>query len=197
LLIAARGSRPPLDNFGMSCNTSQTPEGLRGMEMALRPDWRHDNTGRLLFDSTRRFQERALALVNRKGYPEMRIAHMAVVRHIDLTGTRIADLAVRAGVTKQSMGEMIDQLETMGFVARAADGSDKRAKIVTFTASGRKLLDVIRNAVAACERDLAARIGTRALGELRSALTNYCRVDDASADGKTPAEKSQGQRRMA
>ncbi|WP_163368368.1 MarR family transcriptional regulator, partial [Enterobacter hormaechei] len=68
------------------------------------------------------FQERALAIVNRQGYPEMRIAHMATTRHIDLTGTRIADLAVRAGVTKQSMGEMIDQLEAMGFVARAADG---------------------------------------------------------------------------
>ena len=75
--------------------------------MTSRSDWRHDNIGRLLFDSTRRFQERALAIVNQHGYPEMRIAHMATTRHIDLTGTRIADLAVRAGVTKQSMGEMV------------------------------------------------------------------------------------------
>lgn len=166
--------------------------------MALRPtDWRHDNTGRLLFDSTRRFQERALALVNRNGYPDMRIAHMAVTRHIDLTGTRIADLALRAGVTKQSMGEMIDQLEAMGLVTRITDGADKRAKIVAFTTSGRKLLDVIRKAVAACERDLAVRIGNRAVGELRGALTNYCRADDAAPDVKTPAEKIRTQRRMA
>lgn len=150
----------------------------RDIIMASRTDWRHDNTGRLLFDSTRRFQERCLAIVNRQGYPEMRIAHMATTRHIDLAGTRIADLAVRAGVTKQSMGEMIDQLEAMGFVTRSADGSDKRAKIVTFTPSGRKLLDTIRKAVAACERDLAARIGDKAVGELRSALTDYCRTGD-------------------
>ena len=158
--------------------------------MASRFDWRHDNTGRLLFDSTRRFQERALAIVNRQGYPEMRIAHMATTRHIDLTGTRIADLAMRAGVTKQSMGEMIDQLAAMGFVTRAADGSDKRAKIVTFTPSGRKLLDTIRKAVAACERDLATRIGDKAVGELRSALIDYCRVsDEAPAPAKTAKAK--------
>ena len=153
--------------------------------MASRLNWRHDNTGRLLFDSTRRFQERALALVNSKGFPDMRIAHMAVTRHIDLTGTRIADLALRAGVTKQSMGEMIEQLETMGVVTRAADDSDKRAKVVTFTARGRKLLGVIRNAVAACERELASRIGVSAVIQLRNALTNYCRVDNNDVEAKT------------
>lgn len=154
-------------------------------------DWRHDNTGRLLFDATRRFQERVLAIVNGKGYPDMRIAHLAVTRHIDLSGTRIADIAVRAGVTKQSMGEMIDQLEDMGFVTRAADTGDKRAKIVKFTASGLRLLDTIRKAVAAGERDLASRIGGRAVSELRSALSAYCRVEEA------PAERLRGQRRSA
>jgi DNA-binding MarR family transcriptional regulator len=154
-------------------------------------DWRHDNTGRLLFDATRRFQERVLSIVNGKGYPDMRIAHLAVTRHIDLSGTRIADIAVRAGVTKQSMGEMIDQLEDMGFVTRAADTADKRAKIVKFTASGLRLLDTIRKAVAAGERDLAARIGGRAVVELRAALGAYCRVEE------TPGERLRGQRRSA
>jgi len=167
--------------------------------MTSRSDWRHDNIGRLLFDSTRRFQERALAIVNQHGYPEMRIAHMATTRHIDLTGTRIADLAVRAGVTKQSMGEMVDHLETMGFVKRSADHSDKRAKIVTFTASGRKLLDTIRKAVVACERDLAKRIGDREVGELRSALIDYCRpADDAAvvrASRATQIAKAPGRKR--
>jgi DNA-binding MarR family transcriptional regulator len=160
--------------------------------MASRPtDWRHDNTGRLLFDSTRRFQERVLSIVNGKGYSEMRIAHLAVIRHIDLAGTRIADIAVRAGVTKQSMGEMIDQLESTGFVTRAIDAGDKRAKIVRFTASGLRLLDTIRKAVAAGERELTARIGSRAVGELRHALTAYCREEEA------PPAQARGQRRTA
>jgi DNA-binding MarR family transcriptional regulator len=146
--------------------------------MAAR-DWRHDNTGRLLFDSTRRFQEGVLAAVNKR-FPDMRIAHMAVTRHIDLAGTRIADLAVRAGVTKQSMGEMIDQLEAMGFVTRLPDPADKRARIVRFTEDGLALLAAIRKAVAAGERELATRIGARAVAGLRGALTAYCRDDDAN-----------------
>jgi DNA-binding MarR family transcriptional regulator len=162
------------------------------MIMASRPsDWRHDNTGRLLFDSTRRFQERVLSIVNGKGYPDIRIAHLAVTRHIDLSGTRIADIAIRAGVTKQSMGEMIDQLAAMGFVTRAADAGDKRAKIVKFTASGLRLLTTIRKAVAVGERELAARIGGHAVQELRLALTAYCRADDE------PAEGTRSQRRTA
>ncbi len=147
--------------------------------------WRHDNTGRLLFDSTRRFQERVLALVNGKGYADMRIAHLAVTRHIDLAGTRIADVAARAGVTKQSMSEMIEQLRKMGFVRLDADASDKRAKIVTFTDSGRVLLDTIRKAVASTERELASRIGARHVAALRTALGVYCRVEDAPAPRQT------------
>lgn len=150
--------------------------------MASRPDWRHENTGRLLFDSTRRFQERVLMLVNSKGYPYMRIAHMAVTRHIDFTGTRIADVAIRAGVTKQSTGEMLDQLESIGFVSRIADVNDKRVKIVKFTNDGRKLLGIIRKAVAATERELTARIGSRNVRALRFALTSYCRSDDPAAN---------------
>jgi DNA-binding MarR family transcriptional regulator len=151
-------------------------------------NWRHDNTGRLLFDSTRRFQERVLELVNRKGYSDIRIAHLAVTRHVDLAGTRIADVAARAGVTKQSMSEMIEQLRKMGFMQLDADASDKRAKIVTFTESGRALLETIRKAVATTERELASRIGARHVAALRMALTAYCRDDDPAADSK-PAPK--------
>jgi DNA-binding MarR family transcriptional regulator len=156
---------------------------VQGAAMTSRPtDWRHDNTGRLLFDSTRRFQEHVLAIVNGKGYPDMRIAHMAVTRHIDLEGTRVADIALRAGVTKQSMAEMIDQLEAMGFVTRSADTEDRRAKLVKFTPSGLRLLETIRKAVAAGERELAARIGDTAVADLRAALLVYCRTEDAAED---------------
>jgi DNA-binding MarR family transcriptional regulator len=146
--------------------------------MAPRSDWRHGNTGRLLFDSTRRFQEKVLSLVNSKGYPEIRIAHLAVTRHIDVNGSRIADLAIRAGVTKQSIGEMIDQLQAMGLVTRHAAADDRRAKIVVFSHQGRKLLGVIRNAVAACERDFSDCVGGSAARQVREALNAYCFSDE-------------------
>jgi DNA-binding MarR family transcriptional regulator len=162
--------------------------------MTSRPDWRHDNTGRLLFDSTRRFQERVLQLVNGKGFPDIRIPHLAVTRHIDVAGTRIADVAARAGVTKQSMGEMIDQLEGMKYLTRAADADDKRAKIVKFTREGRKLLVTIQAAVATTEKELAARIGTKAVKSLRDRLTAYCRTDQEPAGQGAGRTQSRRQR---
>lgn len=140
-------------------------------------DWRHDNSGRLFYDSTRRFQEGVLAIVNRAGYPDIRIAHLAVTRHIDLAGTRIADAAQHAGVTKQSMSQMIDHLQAMGFVGREPDPRDKRAKMVVFTPAGLALLGIIREAVETCEQDLRTRIGERAWRQLRLTLMDYCRTE--------------------
>jgi DNA-binding MarR family transcriptional regulator len=77
---------------------------------------------------------------------------------------------------------MIDQLEAMGFVTRSADTEDRRAKLVKFTPSGLRLLETIRKAVAAGERELAARIGDTAVADLRAALLVYCRTEDAAED---------------
>jgi DNA-binding MarR family transcriptional regulator len=133
-----------------------------------------------------------LQLVNGNGFPDIRIPHLAVTRHIDVAGTRIADVAARAGVTKQSMGEMIDQLEGMKYLTRLADADDKRAKIVKFTREGRKLLVTIQAAVATTEKELAARIGAKAVKSLRDGLTSYCRVDQGPVElnaGRTQARR--------
>jgi DNA-binding MarR family transcriptional regulator len=183
-----------LDKFATSCKTRISFFFLVRLCMTSRPDWRHDNTGRLLFDSTRRFQERVLQLVNGKGFPAIRIPHLAVTRHIDVTGTRIADVAARAGVTKQSMGEMIDQLDGMNYLTRAADADDKRAKIVKFTREGRKLLATIQAAVATTEKELAARIGTKAVKSLRDGLMAYCRTDQEPAGQGAGRAQSRRQR---
>jgi DNA-binding MarR family transcriptional regulator len=138
-------------------------------------DWRHDNTGRLFYDSTRRFQDGVLALVNQAGFPQIRIAHLAVTRHVDVAGTRIADVAHRAGVTKQSISQMIDNLQAMGFLTREPDPRDKRAKIVVFTPEGLALLAAIREAVETCEQELRSRVGERAWRQMRLTLIDYCR----------------------
>lgn len=155
-------------------------------------DWRHDNTGRLFYDSTRLFQEGVLALVNQGGYPQIRIAHLAVTRHVDLEGTRIADIAQRAGVTKQSMSQMIETLETMGYVAREPDPRDKRAKMVVFTHEGLALLGAIRRAVETCEQELRSRIGERAWRQLRVTLMGYCRTNGAEDTGRTRRRTAPG-----
>src|SRR5215211_6405715 len=75
------------------------------------------------------------------GYADLRPAHMPIFIHLDHPdtppgGTRVTDLAERAQVTKQSMGELVAYLEERGCVQRVPDPSDRRAKLVRFTERG-------------------------------------------------------------
>lgn len=51
-----------------------------------------------------------------------------------------ADLARRANITAQSMGEFIKTLEAKGFVTRRTDASNRRVIQVSSTPAGRKVL---------------------------------------------------------
>jgi DNA-binding MarR family transcriptional regulator len=146
------------------------------------PDqWRASNTGRLLVNATRHFEERIMNVVNAQGFPDIRVSHLSVPRNLDMDGTRITELARRAAMTKQSMSDIVNQCETMGLVTRRPDPSDQRAKVVVFTPKGRQLIEVIGKAIRMAESELRKRIGDTSFGILRAALLEY--LAPASAPG--------------
>lgn len=57
-------------------------------------------------------------------------------------GLRLNDLASRAGMTPQSMGALVDELEELGYVERRPDPSDRRAKRIFMTAAGKRTSQV-------------------------------------------------------
>lgn len=73
------------------------------------------------------------------GFSEMRSAHNAVFASLPPSGARAAELARRAGMTRQSMGEVIRDLVGLGILEMVTDPSDRRAKIVTYTPYGIKI----------------------------------------------------------
>ena len=54
---------------------------------------------------------------SRAGYPEIRPGHGCVFRFIDHEGTRLTELAERSGYTKQAVGEVVADLEELGYVS--------------------------------------------------------------------------------
>jgi DNA-binding MarR family transcriptional regulator len=72
------------------------------------------------------------------GYPDVRPAHGCVFGTIGDGGDRLTALAERAHMTKQAVGEMVSELESLGYVERVPDPSDGRAKIVKLTERGER-----------------------------------------------------------
>jgi DNA-binding MarR family transcriptional regulator len=89
-----------------------------------------------------------LALAEATGYlngevaphhPELRQAHLQLFRAGPLDGLRVTELAARTGMTKQAMHELVVHLERLGYLRRAPDPADVRARQITLTERGRAL----------------------------------------------------------
>src|SRR6476646_8524796 len=82
-------------------------------------------TLQLLFKAARLANERALARAAADAQrPPVRAAHTALFPHLDFDGIRLTDLAARVGVTKQAVGQLVDDLADLGMVERISDPTD-------------------------------------------------------------------------
>jgi DNA-binding MarR family transcriptional regulator len=102
------------------------------------------------------------------GFPQ-RPAHSAVFANIDRQGTRLGDLAARANMTPQAMGELIDDLEKHGYVRRTPDPRDRRAKLIVLTAKGHRCADAGLRTIESIEKKLRSQLGARRLIDLQKA----------------------------
>jgi DNA-binding MarR family transcriptional regulator len=71
-----------------------------------------------------------------RGHTQIRPAHDPVFATLPSAGARASDMANRAGITKQSMGEAIRDMVGLGLLEMTEDPTDRRAKLVTFTDAG-------------------------------------------------------------
>jgi DNA-binding MarR family transcriptional regulator len=104
------------------------------------------------------------------GYTDLRPGHGCVFGNIDPDGCRLTELAERARMTKQSVGEVASDLEARGYVERVPDPHDGRAKIIRLTERGREAQTVGRGLIDDLERDWGERFGADRVAALREAL---------------------------
>lgn len=82
-----------------------------------------------------------------------------------------AELARRANMTAQSMGEFIKTLEAKQFVTRATDPANRRAIQVTLTPMGRQLLVRCEAKVDQAERDFFDCLNGEEIAQMRFLLS--------------------------
>ncbi len=109
--------------------------------------------------------------IRAKGITDTRPSHGNVMEHLAFEdGLRQNDLASRAEITPQSMGQFVDELEGLGYVERRPDPEDRRAKRVYLTRKGKRSTKIEWEAVSEVEAALAALLGEKRLSELRRGL---------------------------
>jgi DNA-binding MarR family transcriptional regulator len=104
------------------------------------------------------------------GFPQ-KPAHSAVFSQIDPDGSRLTDLARRANMSPQAMGELVDELEQMDYVVRRPDPTDRRAKLITLTEKGHDCIAAGTATIDGIEQRLTELLGERGHRQLRSLLT--------------------------
>ena len=129
-----------------------------------------ENLAILLREPFRAMDELVIRRLAERGHPAVRYAHGAVFQFLDDAGTRVSVLADRAGITKQSMGELVAHLERHGYVERVPDPSDGRAKLFRTTPRGREVFVIARETGQELQARLDARLGTERMAQLRGLL---------------------------
>jgi DNA-binding MarR family transcriptional regulator len=94
-----------------------------------------DFIGRLLRDLWGQFVAETTESLQ-QGHPGLSQSQTRVMTLIDREGTRPAELARRAQMTRQSMTEALNGLHAAGLVALGDDPTDRRAKVATLTPAG-------------------------------------------------------------
>lgn len=138
---------------------------------------------------------RVLAGLAARGFDDVRPAHFTVFQHMPLAGIRLTDLADAALMTKQSMGYLVDDLEALGYVERAPDPSDRRAKLVRLTERGRRVDETVRQVILDIDDEWAARLGPQEyeqLTRLLRALIASLEAEESALPGGEAGETPHG-----
>ena len=104
------------------------------------------------------------------GYDDLNAAHVGLWRYPGLEGLRPSQLADRRGITKQSVNDLLAHLEQRGYLLRAPDPADKRARVIRLTSKGWRLQKAIYAEAGSAQLRIAEILGPRRFAQLHSSL---------------------------
>jgi DNA-binding MarR family transcriptional regulator len=105
--------------------------------------------------------------------------------HIDIEGgTRLTTIAARANITPQAVGELVDDLERLGYVVRQPDPDDRRAKRIVLTHRGRECVAAAFEVIGALETELEDVLGSAELAQLHDMLGRIAAAGRESGDAR-------------
>lgn len=103
-------------------------------------------------------------------FGDIRPTHGCVFRYVPEEGLRLTEIAERANMTKQSVGEIVDDLVARDYVKRIPHPEDRRAKLICLTEKGEAAQLHGRRLFAKVEKRWAQQYGVERIAALRELL---------------------------
>lgn len=131
-----------------------------------------------MFVAHRAVERRVLARIAEEGADDITPAQSRVLQRLAPEPMRLTDLAEQAGVTKQTAGGIVDQLEVAGYLTRVPDPTDRRARLVTLSERGERLCEVAAREVDKQQQEWREHLGAERFAVLEAALRSLREITD-------------------
>lgn len=128
--------------------------------------------------------------LERLGFPALRPAHAQLLSAIDGPpgGVRLSDLVADVSLPKQTVGDMLDELEAMRMVERFPDPDHGVIKRVRLGPKGKVWAAEVRRVSAATEAKWATQLGSKKMRSLRALLEELAATVEQRPRGAQAAE---------
>lgn len=137
------------------------------MEPACLTRRRRDHLARLLDETFAAVEREVRRRMREHGGFDVEQVYLPVVRNVAVAGSQITEIADRAGLSKQTVGPLVRDLEERGILRVDPHPTDGRAKLVRYTDLGLEGLEAGLDAVRSVERTCAQALGAGGLDRLK------------------------------
>ena len=127
--------------------------------------------GALLRVPSQVIHRRLITDLNKAGFDDLRLPHIAVLSYPGPDGSRPSELAERAGMSKQAMNQLLQSLEQLGYIRRSEDEADGRARVVRLTDRGCAAWDEIHAILGEIEMEWRDALGAKEFEQLKRLLS--------------------------
>lgn len=130
--------------------------------------------------------------LERLGFPALRAAHVQLLTSLTVPpgdgGVRLSDLVIALALPKQTVGDLIDELEQLRMVERFQDPEHGVIKRVRLGPKGKVWAAEVKRVSAAAEARWATQLGGKKMKSLRALLEELAGAVETPAD--SAAKKS-------
>jgi DNA-binding MarR family transcriptional regulator len=117
----------------------------------------------------------------KRGIGDVRPAYGFVLLAARQAPIGVGDIGDLLGTTKQAASKLVDSLEGDGYVRRATDAGDGRARRIELTRRGHLVLEAVEEIYAELESEWGAIVGRREVERIRAILTEILRAQNGGS----------------